>query len=202
MKKYNIIYADPAWRYTSKASNGAAENHYNTMSINDICNLPISDIAADDCILFLWTTYPLLPEALQVITAWGFVYKTIGFQWIKLNPKVQNPLFIQRRNISIGLGNWTRSNTEPCLLATKGKPKKISCSVSQIILEPRQRHSQKPDIVRDKILQLVGDQPRIELFARQKTDGWDVWGNEVECSIDLNLNSKLVNEVPPDHSVN
>ena len=153
------------------------------MSIKDICNLPISALADKDCILFLWTTYPMLQEAIQVINAWGFKYKTIGFQWVKLNKSVNNVLFLQERNLFFGLGNWTRGNTEPCLIATKGKPHRIKNNISQIILEPIGRHSQKPDIVKDKIIDLVGDLPRIELFARQKTEGWDVWGNEVDSDI-------------------
>lgn len=184
-KKYSIIYADPPWRYNDRKCNGACEHHYNTMKIEDICKLPINDIAADDCVLFLWTTYPMLQEAMQLITAWGFKYKTIAFQWIKLNKSCNNPLFIAKNNIFFGLGRWTRGNTEPCLIAVKGKPKRINNSISQIILEPIGRHSKKPDIVRDKIVELVGDLPRVELFARNTTDGWDVWGNEVEKDIEL-----------------
>ena len=183
--KYNIIYADPPWRYNDRKCNGACENHYNTMKIEDICNLPINEMAADDCVLFLWTTYPMLQEAIQLIKAWGFKYKTIGFQWIKLNKSINNPLFIQKNNLFFGLGRWTRGNTEPCLIAVKGKPKRISNKISQIILEPIGKHSKKPDIVKDKIVELIGDLPRIELFARQKTEGWDVWGNEVESDIKL-----------------
>lgn len=186
MKKYNIIYADPPWRYNDRKCNGACEHHYNTMNIEDICKLPIKEIAADDCILFLWTTYPMLQEAMQLINAWGFKYKTIAFQWIKLNKSVDNPLFIQKKNIFFGLGRWTRGNTEPCLIAVKGKPKRINNKISQIILEPIGKHSKKPDIVRDKIVQLVGDLPRVELFARNTTDGWDVWGNEVESDLQIN----------------
>ena len=127
----------------------------------------------------------MLQESIKVINAWGFKYKTIGFQWVKLNKNVNNVLFLQERNLFFGLGNWTRGNTEPCLIATKGKPKRIKNNISQIILEPIGRHSQKPDIVKDKIIELVGDLPRIELFARQKSDGWDVWGNEVESDITI-----------------
>jgi len=180
MKKYNIIYADPPWRYNDRKCNGACEN---TMKIEEICNLPIKDIAADNCVLFLWTTYPMLQEAIQVINAWGFKYKTIGFQWIKLNKNVENVLFLQERNLFFGLGRWTRGNTEPCLIAVKGKPKRIKNNVSQIILEPISKHSKKPDIVRKKIVELIGDLPRIELFARNTSPGWDVWGNEVKCDI-------------------
>ncbi|MFA5117092.1 MAG: MT-A70 family methyltransferase [Candidatus Omnitrophota bacterium] len=177
MKKYQIIYADPPWSYADKGCQGTMANHYKGMDIKDICSLPVGRIADDNCVLFLWTTYPMLKESLRVIDAWEFNYKSIAFQWIKLNPKSKTPFY--------GLGRWTRGNTEPCLLATKGKPKRISASVFQLIQESRERHSKKPDIVRNNILKLMGDLPRIELFARQKTEGWDVWGNEVESDIDL-----------------
>lgn len=185
MKKYSIIYADPPWQYKDKRCSGACENHYNTMNINDLCNLPIEQISADDCILFMWATYPLLPEAIKLIEAWGFQYKTIGFQWIKTNKKITNPLFFRLNNLFFGLGRWTRGNTEPCLIATKGKIKRLNNSISQIVLSPIENHSKKPDIVREKIVSLVGDLPRIELFARKKTDGWDVFGNEIESDIRL-----------------
>ena len=167
MKKYQIIYADPPWDYKDKGCQGTMANHYKGMNIFEICKLPIKDISDDSCILFLWATYPMLKEALRVIDWWGFEYKSIAFQWIKLNPKSKTPFY--------GLGRWTRGNTEPCLIATKGKPKRISASVFQLIQQPRGKHSEKPQEARDKIIQLVGDLPRIELFARQKTEGWDVW---------------------------
>lgn len=172
-KKYDIIYADPPWSYQDKRCGGACENHYSTMKVSDICNLPVKNIAKKDCVLFLWTTYPMLREALQVIQAWGFTYKTIGFQWIKQN-KSGNGYFF-------GLGRWTRGNTEPCLIATKGKPKRKSASVSQLIIEPISQHSKKPDRTRDLITQLMDgtDLDKIELFARQQAIGWDCWGNEV-----------------------
>lgn len=170
-KKYNIIYADPPWSYKDKKCNGNCESHYNTMNIEEICKLPIRDIADKDCVLFLWVTYPMLKEGLALIEAWGFRYKTIGFQWIKQN-KSGNGYFF-------GLGRWTRGNTECCLLAVKGKPKRINNSISQLVFSPLEYHSKKPDIVRGKIVELVGDMPRIELFARQYADGWDCWGNEV-----------------------
>jgi N6-adenosine-specific RNA methylase IME4 len=178
-KKYQIIYADPPWDYQDKGCQGTMANHYQGMKLEDIKKLPVGEVLADkDCILFLWATYPMLKEALEVIEAWGFKYKTIAFQWIKQNPKKLTPFY--------GLGRWTRGNSEPCLLATKGKPKRISASVFQLIEYPRSRHSKKPPCTRDKIIQLVGNLPRIELFARQKTGGWDVWGNEVKSDIDFN----------------
>ena len=170
-KKYNIIYADPPWSYKDKKCNGNCESHYKTMNIEDICNLPIKNIADKDCVLFLWVTYPMLNEGLKLIEEWGFKYKTIGFHWIKQNKSGKGLFF--------GLGRWTRGNSECCLIAVKGKPKRISNSVSQLVFSPLQEHSKKPDIVREKIVELIGDKPRIELFARQSVEGWDCWGNEV-----------------------
>lgn len=162
-KKYNIIYADPPWSYKDKKCNGNCESHYKTMNIKDICNLPIKRICDKDCVLFLWITYPMLKEGLQLIEAWGFKYKTIGFQWIKKN-KSGNGFFF-------GLGRWTRGNSECCLIAIKGKPKRINNSISQLIFSPLQQHSKKPDVVRNKIVELIGDLPKVELFARQSVDG-------------------------------
>lgn len=170
-KKYKIIYADPPWKYNDEGCQGTATNHYNTMDNNSICNLPIKELADDDCVLFIWGTYPKLPEVLEVIKAWGFEYKSIGFQWLKLNKEDGKYFF--------GLGRWTRGNTEPCFIATKGNPKRINNNVSQLIISKLREHSRKPDIVRQKIIQLVGDLPRIELFARERIDGWDTFGNEV-----------------------
>lgn len=177
MKKYQIIYADPAWSYQDKSCNGNASDHYKTMSIKDICNLNVGGVADTDCVLFLWVTYPLLKEGLQTMEAWGFKYKTIGFQWLKKNKKADSFFY--------GLGRWTRGNTECCLIGVKGKPKRLSNRVSQLIIERIQGHSKKPDIVRDKIVELMGDLPRVELFARQKVEGWDSWGNEITSDLKL-----------------
>ena len=147
-KKYKIIYADPPWSYQDKKCHGACEWHYSTMKMDDICSLPVERIADENCVLFLWTTYPMLREALEVIAAWGFTYKTIGFQWVKENRTGKGFFF--------GLGRWTRGNTEPCLIAVKGKPKRISAGVSQLVFAPLARHSAKPPIVRKKIVELMG----------------------------------------------
>ncbi len=176
-KKYNIIYADPPWQYARSKVQGAAEKHYRTMSVDDICQLPIAEICGKDCILFMWATFPQLKEALQVIKAWGFNYKSVAFVWLKQNKSGIGWFY--------GLGFWTRGNAEICLLATKGQPKRKSAKVHQFIISPLRGHSQKPDEARDKIVELVGDLPRVELFAREKADGWDTWGNEVECDIVL-----------------
>jgi N6-adenosine-specific RNA methylase IME4 len=171
-KEYSIIYADPPWRYANNGGQGVAENHYSTMRIEDICALPVAELAAKDSALFLWATFPMLSEALRVITAWGFQYKTVAFVWLKLNKKTPSWFY--------GLGYWTGSNAEICLFATKGKPKRQSKSIHQLIISPIEAHSKKPDITRDKITALMGDLPRVELFARKSTHEWDVWGNEVQ----------------------
>jgi N6-adenosine-specific RNA methylase IME4 len=147
------------------------------MNIDDICALPVPEIADKNCVLFLWTTFPNLTEAFKVISAWGFKYSTVAFVWVKRN-KISPEYFM-------GCGYWTRANAEICLIATKGKPKRLSKSVRQIIDTPIEHHSKKPDIVRNKITELLGDLPRIELFAREKADGWDSWGNEIESDITL-----------------
>lgn len=177
MEPYQIIYADPPWRYDQKSLQGAAEKHYATMSMEELCGLPVERIAAKDSLLFLWATFPQLPAALRLISAWGFKYKTVAFLWLKKNRKSDSWFF--------GLGFWTRGNAELCLLATRGHPKRKAANIHQFIISPIEAHSKKPDIVRDKIVALAGDVPRIELFARQETPGWDVWGNEVANSIQL-----------------
>lgn len=178
--QYNIIYADCPWQYkvwSKKGQGRSAENHYPTMSIEDICALPVSSIAAPDCALFMRVTFPTLPDAFKVLQTWGFTYKTVAFVWVKRNRKSPGWFW--------GLGHWTRANAEMCLLATKGKPKRVSAKVHQIIDSPVEEHSKKPDETRRRIVELVGDLPRIELFARQTTPGWDVWGNEVKSNIIL-----------------
>ena len=174
-KKYNIIYADPPWSYKAWTGKGkdkkTAENHYPCMKRENIQNLPIPQISAEHCVLLLWVTFPCLEEGLELIPKWGFTYKTCGFVWVKKN-KISDSWFW-------GLGHWTRANAEICLLATKGTPKRASKSVHQICEARIREHSRKPDEIRNKIVELCGDLPRIELFARQKIDGWDCWGNEI-----------------------
>ena len=178
LKKYSIIYADPPWKHTSWGNgNRRPELHYPVMDLEEICNLPIHNMSADDCTLFLWTTPPHIQESFEVIKAWGFTYKTFGFTWIKRNKKSEG--------IFMGCGSWTRANAEVCLLATKGKPKRMSASVRQVIISPREEHSKKPDEIRGRIVDLLGELPRVELFAREKTDGWDSWGNEIFSDINL-----------------
>ena len=171
--KYNIIYADPPWQYFEGGYKNQSQ-HYPTLTLEQICNLPIGDLAADDCVLFMWVTYPMLDQFIDVLRCWGFEYSTVAFTWIKKNKSGEGFFF--------GLGNCTRSNAEICVLAKRGTIERQDASVSQIIYEPVQEHSKKPDIVRDKIVKLMGDLPRIELFARQKTKGWSSWGDSI-CEV-------------------
>lgn len=177
--KYSIIYADPPWQYKDKAQAGkrGAGFKYDLQSTNWIADMPIQDISADDCVLFLWATFPMLPDALRVIEAWGFKYKTVAFNWVKRN-KIKDTWFW-------GIGNWTRSNSEVCLLAIKGNPKRVSKSVHSVVDARIEYHSKKPAVVRDRIVELMGDLPRIELFAREQAEGWHVFGNQCDNSIDI-----------------
>ena len=178
-KRYNIILIDPAWTYKDKAlaGNRGAGCKYNLMTTEDIKQLPINSIADDDCVLFCWVTYPKLNEVFDVIKAWGFEYKTVAFTWVKKYKNGDN---------FMGMGRWTRANAEICLLCTKGKPKRVSASVRQVIETIPERHSKKPDIVREKIVELCGDLPRIELFARERVENWDCWGDDQNLNIETN----------------
>lgn len=184
MKKYNIIYADPPWRYKGRGGKKCVEHKYPTEGLEYLKALPIASIAADNCILFMWVTFPKLEECFEAIKAWGFTYKTLGFNWVKRNKNSQ-PDMLNESKWFWGMGRWTRSNPEICLIATKGNPVRLSASVHSVVDSPLQAHSQKPAIVRDRIVQLCGDLPRIELFSRQAVEGWDSWGNEIENSIEL-----------------
>ena len=174
-KKYKIIYADPPCQYrvySKKGQGRSAENHYHTMNIKDIMALPVDKIADKDCILFLWITFPCLKEGIDVMERWGFKYKTCGFNWVKRNKK-KNTYFM-------GLGFWTRSNSEVCLIGTKGQPKRVSKSVPQICDARIMEHSKKPAEIRERIVELCGELPRVELFARDKVKGWDSLGDEID----------------------
>jgi len=193
MKKYQIIYADPPWSYPESGSKAKVhDRHYKCMDIEDVCGLPVKEISDENCLLFLWVTMPRLFEAQKVIEAWGFKYKTVAFNWIKENKRAINKSLFSDTPLDdfLGLGSWTRSNSELCLLGVKGKPKKQSSSVRQLVVTPIENHSKKPDCIRDMIVELCGDLPRLELFARNKTEGWDVFGNEVEDSIQLKAGAK------------
>ena len=193
MKKYQIIYADPPWRFTGLGSKGIRsgkmrldkpklhstiriEDKYETMSVEELKALPIQKIANDNSVLFLWTTDAHLPFAIEIMKSWGFDYATVAFLWHKKTSTGKQVCYY---------GYWTLKGVEICLLGRSGKVKPIKHNIRQIVEAKRREHSRKPDEVRNKIVELMGDLPRIELFARQKTEGWDVWGNEVESDISL-----------------
>ena len=172
-KKYQIIYADPPWDSNSQFGRDKKrgnEQHYPLMTIDDIKNLPVESIADENCVLFLWVVDTQLQDALETIKSWGFTFKTVGFTWVKETKHGKD---------HFGVGMWTRKNPEMCLLATKGKPKRFSAGVRQLQRHKVREHSRKPDEIRDEIIRLCGDIPRIELFCRFTQSGWDVWGNEV-----------------------
>ena len=176
--KYKIIYADPPWSYNDKMSGHSfsLDHEYETQSKNWIENLPVEQLVDKDSVLFMWAVSPLLPEAFEVMKAWGFKYKTVAFVWSKEHKsgkKVSN------------LGRWTMGNVEVCLLGVKGKNQRIRRNIKQLVEAERKRHSAKPSIVRERIVELMGDIPRIELFAREKVEGWHAWGNEIESDIIL-----------------
>lgn len=189
--KYSIILADPPWSYkcwNKKDQGRTANSHYNVMTTEDIKALPVSEIATDNAVLFVWITFPPLIQALEVIQSWGFTYKTNAFTWVKRNKK-------RTDTWSWGMGHYTRANAELCLVATKGKKlQRLSRSVHSVIDTPIEGHSKKPDIVRDRIVELFGDLPRIELFARQKTEGWDCLGNEIDGKNIRNAMAELISD--------
>lgn len=181
---YRAILADPPWHFqtwkgafSANSVSGAREARrpdYATMRDDEIYALPVADLAADDCVLFLWACWPHLRQAMQTVESWGFTYKTCAFSWMKGDPY---RLFADDKTPTMGLGYWTRANTEPCLLATRGKPKRAATDVRQGIIAPKREHSRKPDEIHDRIERLVSG-PYLELFARQTRPGWDVWGNQ------------------------
>lgn len=194
---FGCILADPPWRFKTYSDKGRGrspdglsraaqrqnrpENHYQTMTIDAIKAMPVADVAARDCVLILWYVAPLLPEALDVGRAWGFKYKTSGFTWAKMRRAGSRRDLLHERPdhklFPMGTGYWTRSNPEQCLLFTRGKPKRLSAGVRELIIAPRREHSRKPDEQYAGIEQLVAG-PYLELFARAPRPGWTVWGNE------------------------
>jgi len=177
-KKYKIIYADPAWTYSGQLFNrGGVKNKYKTLHQRKIEELNVPAISHTDSVCFMWATFPKIEEALYIMRAWGFTYKTVAFSWLKTYKKSGKLFF--------GMGKWTRANGEICLLGTKGNIKRINASVPQALLHPILEHSVKPQEVRERIVKLMGDIPRIELFARTRTDGWDAWGNEIDNDIEI-----------------
>ena len=183
MSLHEILYADAPHEYSTSQPMGGAK--YPTMSDDELKSIPVSEIAAKDSVLFFWSTWPKIFSAKSIIEAWGFKYTTVAFVWVKT---------YKNGNIALGTGNYTRSNTEFCLLAKKGNIKKLptATGISQVIIAPRGKHSAKPPIVRDKIIELYGDRPRIELFARERTPGWDSLGNELD-GMDIRRSIKMIN---------
>jgi site-specific DNA-methyltransferase (adenine-specific) len=195
-KQYQIIYADPPWQYGDKVLNNGhgkqfdslQDYHYPTMSTKELNQLPIAKLAADNCALFIWTTDSHIPDCLEVIKAWGFEYKTVAFCWLK----TAQWNILTRSN----LGKWTQKNVELCLFATKGTMAKYlkDRSIHQLIEYPRSVHSRKPPEARIRIEKMFGDLPRLELFARQKAEGWHSWGNQVESSLSLSLLEEVAHD--------
>ena len=197
-KRYQIIYADPPWEYKNKRIflNKIMQKNvtkpinqgvprYNMMPIEAIKQLSVKKISDKNCALFLWTTTPYLEKSLEVMREWGFNYKTIGFIWLKTwKGRIKKPLEFYMKSV-YGMNYYTKLQFEICLLGIKGSMKPLSHRISGQIIKDRQEHSKKPEEVKERIIDLFGDLPRIELFARQKTKGWDVWGNEVESDISL-----------------
>lgn len=186
--KYGAILADPPWHFKTynekgrkrspdwRPFKGSPSVHYDTMGAEAIATMPVSELAADDACLFLWICWPMLPEALALITSWGFEYKTCAFSWMKAHAG-QVDMFHDDLKVQVGMGYWTRSNSEVCLLATRGKPKRLDAGVRQGIISPRREHSRKPDDVYGRIERLVAG-PYLELFARTTRSGWTSWGNQ------------------------
>ena len=203
-EKFKIILADPPWKFKtySVPKDGKrfrpdcqvwrnADIHYSTMTLDQIKQLPVGELAEKDSVLFLWTTFPYLQKSFGVVDAWGFKFKTVGFVWIKLNKRggcdrLSQESEIRLSDLFMGGGYYTRSNAEICLLCSKGRGvQRVDRSVRQVVLSRRRAHSQKPDEVRERIVQLFGDLSRVELFAREKAEGWLAWGKDVENDIEF-----------------
>jgi N6-adenosine-specific RNA methylase IME4 len=172
-RQFATILIDAPWTFRTYSENGkgrSPQRHYDCMSLAEIAALPIAGLAANDCALLLWAVMPELPGALDVIKTWGFEYKTCAFVWIKQNESGEG--------LHTGMGYWTRSTAELCLLATKGSPQRLTMDVHQVVLAPVGEHSAKPEEVRRRIERLFTG-PYLELFARRPVEGWTVWGNEI-----------------------
>lgn len=177
--KYELIYLDPPWSYRDKAHAGerGAFHKYELMTFSEIVDMPIGNIMADNCLIAMWWTGPLAREAFEVIDAWGLeLINMTGFTWHKLTKHGKD---------HFGMGHFTRGNCENVLFARKGKPKRANAGVRQIIHAKHRGHSRKPDEVRKALEVLMGDVPRLEMFARGSVEGWDTWGYEAEGAVEL-----------------
>lgn len=174
---YSVIYADPPWKFTTYSDKGkgrSAEAWYDCLTLDEIKNIPVKQWAAHDCVLLMWVTDPFLFKSKEVLDAWGFEYKTVGFVWAKTNEL--------NKEFFMGTGYWTRANPEHCLLATRGHPKRVNSDVRELVISPRREHSRKPDEMYSLIERLCAG-PYLELFARNMRDGWDCLGKEAETGI-------------------
>ena len=174
---FAAISADPPWRFRTWSDTNqkkSARRYYDLMTTEDVCALPVADLATDNCVLFLWAVNPMLPQALRVMEAWGFTYKTIAFTWAKTTTRTDASWAPKWH---IGLGYYTRANTETCLLGVRGSPKRVSKDVRQLLISPRREHSRKPDEFFSSVERLVPG-PYLDLFSRQARPGWTAWGNE------------------------
>lgn len=175
MGKYNVIYADPPWSYSNFQGKGSyygdVSRHYKTLSLDELKELPIKELANENCVMFMWATFPNLKEAIELLEHWGFKYKTTAFVWVKVD-KTGRPR-------TDGLGFYTNSNAEIVLIGKRGKLVRESKSVKQIVMAQKRGHSRKPQGVYVRIEEMYGNVPRIELFARNRREGWDAWGDEV-----------------------
>jgi N6-adenosine-specific RNA methylase IME4 len=180
---FEVLYADPCWKYRNQGGRGAADKQYKTMSLAELSLLPVERLAAPNAVLFMWGVWPMLLEAGALMKAWGFEYLNCGFIWVKMNKvETSTPFF--------GQGHYTRGNSEFCLMGRRGKPKRADAAVAQILMDntitaPIGEHSEKPAEVRERILQLMGDVPAIELFARAPAPGFECWGDEVDSTVVL-----------------
>jgi N6-adenosine-specific RNA methylase IME4 len=177
-QKFAVVYADPPWNFATRSAKGllSRPQHYSRMSLDEIKDMPVRNCADRDCWLFLWTTGPHLDQAFEVIKAWGFKYSGMGFVWIKLRSRAMS-LFFTAADLFMGGGYTTRKNAEFCLLARRGKPKRLRADVMEVMISPRREHSRKPDEFYERIESFAAG-PYLELFSRTSRPGWEMWGNE------------------------
>jgi N6-adenosine-specific RNA methylase IME4 len=177
-----VIAIDPPWNFksNSKAKPGRnARRHYATMSLAELAAMPVGDLAATDCALFLWITGPMLAIGahLPLMKAWGFKPSGMGFVWIKLNPRAESPFGFD--DMAMGGGFTTRKGAEFCLIGKRGRSVRRDAGVHEVIIEPRREHSRKPEQFYERVVRYA-DGPRLELFSRQQRLGWTVWGDEMD----------------------
>lgn len=222
---FQILYADPAWEHDDRASDGqrGASFKYQTMSLDDICALDVQRHMAPESALFLWAVSPMLPEAFRVMEAWGYTYSTVAFCWAKTRgPRTDEVRKIVRarlpglkaradgitddllhaglvpRKWHIGMGQTTRCNVELCLLGVRGRLGRVDAGVRQLVTAPLGEHSAKPPEIRDMIVRLLGDRPRLEMFARERVDGWAAWGFDAPGGSDVEVVPRRTGAVGPE----